>query len=200
MTHNPSQYTLVRLKGLGVGMICKIRGCEEKSSGRRSALMCWPHYKELGRNGGLTECWVPDCESEAHREGFCLYHWRNLRQYNSPIRPRWHGPMRGCAFPSCDREQATRYKDLCETHENQKWRGVELTPIRPQRPKNEAKQDWIECKTCGELKPRDMYYFRPRAQGPSLAHRRCKDCIMEAQRKRKGVSPKGWGKYGHNNG
>lgn len=177
-------------------MICKIKDCEGKAS-IRCANMCLSHYKELGRNAGQEECYVLECDKEAHREGYCKYHWRNLRQFNTPIRPKWHGPLNSCAFPSCEREQARRTRKLCLTHENQKWRGEELAPIRPQRPADEPNHDWIECAGCQELRPKNMYYFRMRKQGLALVRRMCKDCLMDEQRERKGTPRKGWSKYGN---
>ena len=86
-----------------------------------------------------------------------------------------------CSFKGCARGAYS--KGLCRAHYNQQHRGMQLQPIREQRPVVDGRK---QCKTCRQWKPVSEYYKRSRPPGVKEAHglqAECKPCMMERNRR-----------------
>ena len=86
-----------------------------------------------------------------------------------------------CSFKGCIREASTR--GLCHAHYNQSRRGIDLKPIREQRPVVDGRK---QCKTCQQWKSVSEYYKRSTPPGKTEAHglqAECRTCMMERNRR-----------------
>lgn len=85
-----------------------------------------------------------------------------------------------CAFEGCDRLRQPGRSGLCFAHYQQRYRGKELTPLRPRK---ELHQDAVGrvCTVCEEYQPWSAFYeHRTRLAREA----QCKECHKAYDRNR----------------
>lgn len=81
-----------------------------------------------------------------------------------------------CSFEGCGKQVWSN--GLCNGHNQQKWLGKELLPLRVKRTVLKDKNGRV-CTTCDEYKPNSEFYLHSETGKPRA---RCKVCAVEYQK------------------
>lgn len=123
------------------------------------------------------QCTFDGCDKEIHGRGLCGSHLQQQRR-GTILHPLSERQARGCDFPGCERNHYAF--GLCEAHRDQQRRGKPLTPIQVRAPRPPGapprKSQAEHCLHC-DRKPK--------------AHDLCSTHLSEADRRAKGIMPKG---------
>lgn len=76
-----------------------------------------------------------------------------------------------CEFDGCDRMQVSNH--LCSAHNNQRWRGIDLKPIRRRELPTVKTDTERECTVCKEVKSLEDFY-----KSGGRVKARCKKCTI----------------------
>lgn len=115
-----------------------------------------------------------NCVRPLYARGICRNHYQQLNHRGYLGDLNWYmAPKPECSFPGCKNESATRrVPGFCYGHQSQRYRGVELHPIRPH---NMFSEKGRVCKSCEEDKPLTEYYIRNKTSYST----KCKACYIE---------------------